>query len=261
MRNASDGRLVLIAIFAFACWLFIALPLIYAPSEASGFWAWLSKDASGFFTFLLLVLAAAQLALFWYQLRLIRVSLDEAKISASAAADAAKASARQAHIAEETFGKIERPYVFVFNISRLEVEDYIDADDDYRLLKVTYSIANHGKIPAIIKHAQISLGVFHEPLPPARLENYHQLVSAPVLAPGEVRSGIEESLRWDGEIRFDEWANRFPDLGAEELWFWAIVAYRGPFTDQHETRVCMRYDQATGWFTGPFGGADHSGEK
>ncbi len=107
----------------------------------------------------------------------------------------------------------------------------------------------------------ISLSVFPEPLSPARLEVHHPLIAAPILAPGEVRTRIEETLRWDGGIIRDEWGASYPALGADELWFWAIICYRGPFTDQHETRICLRYDGATGWFTGPFGGPEHSGEK
>ncbi|MCK1391690.1 hypothetical protein [Bradyrhizobium sp. 1] len=251
----------LTALSILAIWLFFGLPLIYAPAATTGLWGWLSRDASGFFTFLLLIVGAGQIVLFWYQLRLIRVSLDEAKISAAAAADAAKASSRQAYIAEETFAKIERPYLFVFKVSSLTVEEFEDVDGHYTWLNVKYSVANHGKIPAIIKCAQVSLSVFSEPLPPARLEVHHSLISAPIIAPGEVREGIEERLQWNGPVGNDEYQNLIPDLGTDELWFWAIIAYRGPFTDQHETRVCLRYDQATGWFTGPFGGPDHSGEK
>jgi hypothetical protein len=68
MPETTDGRIALVALVALAAWLLIGLPLIYLPT-GSGFWGWLSKDASGFFTFLLLVVAAGQLVLFWYQLR------------------------------------------------------------------------------------------------------------------------------------------------------------------------------------------------
>src|SRR4051812_32076592 len=121
MPKRTDGRIALVALAALAVWLLIGLPLIYLPTGAAGFWGWLSKDASGFFTFLLLIVAGLQLVLFWYQLRLIRVSLEEAKTTGIAAADAARASSRQAHVAEETFAKIERPYLFIFKASALEI--------------------------------------------------------------------------------------------------------------------------------------------
>jgi hypothetical protein len=224
-------------------------------------WHWLTHDAAGFFTAVLVVVGAVQLVLFIWQLRLIRTSLDDAKISADAAADAAKAASRQAHVAEETLAKIERPYLFVFNVSALKTDNYESAEDDYMLLRVTYSIANYGKIPAIIKSAQVGLSVFTEPLLPPRLEYNHPIIVSPILAPGEIRPNIEESLRWDGGIQRDEYGSEYPSLGNDELFFWVILLYRGPFTDQHETRMCWRYDTATGHFIGPHGGNEFSGEK
>jgi hypothetical protein len=222
---------------------------------------WLMHDASGFFTAALVIVGAVQLVLFIWQLRLIRTSLDDAKISADAAADAAKAAARQAHVAEETLAKIERPYLFAFNVSALSVETYEAADGDYSWLKVIYSIANYGKIPAIIKSAQVGLSAFTEPLSPPRLGYNHALIVSPILAPGEVRSSIEESLLWDGQLQRDEDGREYPALGDNDLFFWVIISYRGPFTDQHETRTCWRYDLATGRFIGPHGGSEFSGEK
>ena len=99
---------------------------------------WLTKDAGGFFAGLQFVVAAVQAVLFIYQLRLIRVSLDDAKVVSSAAT-------RQARVAEDTLNKIERPYLFVFNVSPLKVErweDYEDVTDCARLC-VTYSVANY----------------------------------------------------------------------------------------------------------------------
>jgi hypothetical protein len=86
-----------------------------SASEAIGS-NWLTKDASGFFAGLQFFVATIQAALFIYQLHLIRVSLDDAKTTSSAAT-------RQARVAEDTLNKIERPYLFVFNISSLKLSD------------------------------------------------------------------------------------------------------------------------------------------
>jgi hypothetical protein len=56
-------------------------------------WNWLTHDAAGLFTALLVVVGAVQIGVFLKQLRLIRESLAPAK----AAAEAAKESARAAH--------------------------------------------------------------------------------------------------------------------------------------------------------------------
>jgi hypothetical protein len=155
MPKTSDGKIALLALIAMAAWLLIALPIIYAPS-AFDLRKWLTHDAAGFFTSLLVIVGALQLALFIWQLRLIRASLDGAQIASDAAAVAAKAASRQAHIAEETLAKIERPYLFVFNVSSVKVETWEDIEGDGSRLAVTYSVANYGKLPAIIQWLQVS---------------------------------------------------------------------------------------------------------
>jgi hypothetical protein len=60
---------------------------------------WLTKDAAGFFTFLLVVVGAFQVGLFYVQLRLIRESLTPAK----EAADAARAAAEHIPIVERAY--------------------------------------------------------------------------------------------------------------------------------------------------------------
>jgi hypothetical protein len=254
------GVFLTIAVFA-AGMLFISPVPMKRAADIETWAGWFTKDAAGFFTFWLVIVGVGQVFLFWYQLKLIRYSLRDAKVAADAAADAAGAASRQAYVAEQSLAKIERPYLFVFNVSALRVDEIEDSEEDYTLLGVTYSVANYGKIPAIIKHPMVSLSTFTEPLAPARLDYNHSLIVSPILAAGERRDGIEENLRWDGKLKNDEWNNKFPALGDEELWFWAIVAYRGPFTDQHETRICWRYDTATGPFIGPYGGPEYSGEK
>jgi hypothetical protein len=222
---------------------------------------WLIHDAAGFFTLLLVIVGAVQVGLFVWQLKLIRTSLEDAKLAADAATDAATAASRQAHVAEETLAKIERPYLFVYNVSTIKVVDESHLyEDGTSFIGVTYSVANHGKIPAIIKFALASLSVSAEPLPPARLDYDHTLVVSPILAPGEIRIGIEERLKWE-DFKATEYDPIAPDFGQNELWFWVIITYRGPFSDQHETRICWRFDEATYRFIGPFGGSEHSGEK
>jgi flagellar basal body-associated protein FliL len=258
MPKTADGRIALVALIAIAVWLLIGLPLIYLPAGA-GFWGWLSKDASGFFTFLLLIVGAAQLVLFWYQLRLIRISLEDTKMTAIAAADAATASSRQADAAEQSLAKIERPYIFVHSVSALHVDKIDGFGRVFYELRVTYSVANHGKIPAIIGRPQVSLSVSPEPRASTNLSYDHPLFVSPVLAPGEVRTGIEETHPWYGEVYLDGFGKPWPRLD-EQLWFWAIIPYRGPFTDHHETRLCLLYDQDTNRFMGPFGHPERTGE-
>jgi hypothetical protein len=86
-------------------------------------------DATAFFTLALVVVGSIQLGLFLWQLRLIRKSLIDAQESADAAAKAAEAATRQARVAEDSLTKLERPYLFVFNLSPLEVDEIEDPED------------------------------------------------------------------------------------------------------------------------------------
>jgi hypothetical protein len=82
---------------------------------------------------------------------------------------------------------------------------------------------------------------------------------SPILAAGEVRESIEETLDW-GKLKNTEDGDVVPDLGTDVLFFWVIITYRGPFTDHHETMACWRYDEPTGRFIGPHGGDQYNRE-
>lgn len=216
--------------------------------------SWLTKDASGFFAGLQFVVATIQAALFIYQLRLIRISLDDAKVASSAAA-------RQARVAEDTLNKIERPYLFVFNVSSLKIEpweDYEDGSSGTRL-SVAYSVANFGKLPAVIEDMQVSLSVHTEPLPPANYDFNHPLAVSAVLVPGEPRNDLDEGLQWD-DVTLNEYEGHTPNFGGQNLFFWVIVRYRGTLSGGHVTRACWRYDERTGRFVEFNGGPEHNSQ-
>ena len=216
--------------------------------------SWLTKDASGFFAGLQFVVATVQAVLFIYQLRLIRVSLDDATVVSSA-------TTRQARVAEDTLNKIERPYLFVFNVSSLKVvrwDDYTDGSSGTRLC-VTYSVANYGKLPAIIEDMQVSLSVFADPLPPANYDFDHPLAVSAVLVPGEPRNDLEEGLQWD-DVELNDYEGDRPNFGGKHLFFWVVIRYRGTFSMGHATRACWRYDERTGRFVEFNGGPEHNSQ-
>jgi hypothetical protein len=64
--------------------------------EWGEFWNWLTKDTTGFFSSLLVIIAGGQLALFYVQLRLIGESLVDARKAAKSAEDAANAALENA---------------------------------------------------------------------------------------------------------------------------------------------------------------------
>ena len=91
---------------------------------------------SALFAFLLSVFAAVQIALFVWQLKLIRKSLDVAKESADAALETAKSITAS-----------ERAYVFV-NVKI--VDDIISTPSGNAQSRFKANFCNHGKTPAII---------------------------------------------------------------------------------------------------------------
>jgi len=225
---------------------------------------WITSDnLLALFTLGLVIVGGIQLRFFYVQLRLISQSLADAKEAAEGTTAAAKAATRQAKIAEDSLAKLERPYLFIFNVGRLKTEKLEDPEaegsGDDILLSVTYSVANYGKIPAIIKHAQAGLSVAVNPISPNRLPYSHTLIVSPIFASGETRHKMVERFTWNGAYGNGEYEEIVPDFGKDNtLFFWIIIGYRGPFTDGHEIRMCWRYDEATGRFIGPHGDETYS---
>jgi hypothetical protein len=156
------------------------------------------------------------------------------------------AAERSASVAERALADIERPYLFVFNVGRLTIQDFYDLEEDevgYNL-KVTYEVANHGKIPAIIESLRANLSVFTDPLDPLAADFDHPLVVAPVLAAGEKRADVPVDIGW-ADMETDEYGNVVPNFGQHTLFLRVVINYRGPFTRGHETSIALRYDERT----------------
>jgi hypothetical protein len=103
--------------------------------QHEGLWDWITHDAAGFFT--LWLVGGGQLALFYVQLRIIRKSLDDAKIAADAAKDAANAAKDQVKLARTEFIATHRPRLIVHEV-------YIDGG------RIWFRLANIGSTKATI---------------------------------------------------------------------------------------------------------------
>jgi hypothetical protein len=121
------------------------------------FGQWITHDAAGFFTLLLVVVGVFQLGLFYYQLRLIRESLEDARV----AADAATKSANAATLNAQAVINAERAHLFVSiegeNIASLISNaaaapvPAVMEDGQIHGLNLSYALKNYGKTPAVIK--------------------------------------------------------------------------------------------------------------
>jgi hypothetical protein len=254
MLKCCEDRIVLGGLAAFAIWAFIMLPLLSADDNLIiAFWRWSTHDPVAAFT---AVLAISTIGLWIVTWRSgVRQSAD---MQASIAA-----AQKSAELAEHALTKLERPYIFVSNVGRLETDIIEDQEENYgeALLSIKYSVANYGKIPAIIVDARASLHVSVAPRNPDHLPHSHSLVVSPIFAPGDARHEIPEWLVWS-DHGHDEDGSYIPILGEDRsLFFWIVITYRGPFTDGHETRACWRYNESTGRFVAAHGGPDYNSEK
>jgi hypothetical protein len=157
---------VVIVFTVLTAWLLVGSwqPLRHQPAETravpqgpnepkpkeGGFWNWLTHDAAGFFTVLLVIVGGTQVGLFFWQLRLIKATLGPAK----EAAEAADLNAQAVINAQRA-----RLYVI---IESQTIESEVKAAvaprlpplaDDVRLehLTIEYSFRNYGKTPAFIQ--------------------------------------------------------------------------------------------------------------
>jgi hypothetical protein len=250
MPKACTDRVIMFAVIGLVAWGIVILPLLsmlswaqgqpthdpasqHATEESKAEEPWLTKDAAGFFTFLLVVIGGFQLGLFYWQLRYMREGMEDATL-------AAKAATKQARIAEETQTNLQRPYIFVFGIQRL-------LRDPQGQWLVTYNVANYGSIPAIIEDVWVGFVTSDagDPPLPLQIAEDHILATAPSMQAGERRDGIYEYMpdgmntgtlimSGSGEIMEVD----APELNLpsnSDMFVRIVIQYRGPFSKGHET--------------------------
>jgi hypothetical protein len=160
------------------------------------------------------------------------------------------AAERQAKVSEDAFTKLERPYVYIFEISPFMFDRKAPLSGS-SLVFIGYSVANYGKTPAIIKHAS---GILHSvdyrtatgPDFPLPFAYDHPLITSPIIATNEIRTNIRENVASSSvEFVLDEHNNPIPKATAyQDVFLWIIISYKGPFTDHHEISGCWRWDSA-----------------
>lgn len=225
------------------------------------------------FTLLLFFAAVGQIGLFVWQLRLIRKSLDDAKIAADAATIAARAAKRsaiasvtQAKIARDTLTKVQRPWIFVFGVKFLETRNDVAGITPF----VEYTVANYGQTPAIVLNMGASFSENQiDPGVPLRVDDDHPILVAPILEPDKVHHNLKELIPEnfipeDLGIMIDlatGTTHPIPRIAdGENLFFKVIIEYRGAFTKGHVTSACWRYSRTNNHFV-QYGHADYNYEQ
>jgi len=120
---------------------------------------WLTKDASGFFTFALVWVGGIQAWFFWVQLRLIRASLVDAKTAAGAAERAATATENAVELSRQTAERQLRAYVHIVG------KDFLIQGDEHERFVNQFSVVNSGQTPAYKLKIDSVVQVLPRPLP------------------------------------------------------------------------------------------------
>ena len=207
---------------------------------------WLTKDAGGFFTFLLVVVGGLQLLLFAWQLWLIRESLKDAKLAADAARDAAKAATLQAETAAKEFISSHRPKLIVRELLRLT------SVSPGRSIELRYVIANVGSSDAEVVESHVEIQDIRDgilrPLQPFEGANP---IGRAVLAPGSHifrEQGSTVSTLSLAVSRMVEERQRARGRQTEDgrgVYFRGFVIYADKNGVRRRTGFCRIYDAET----------------
>jgi hypothetical protein len=196
MPRCWPDRVIMYCVIGLVAWAIIGLPPLrsfwpaYNPAKAQTAEPtangaktqepWLTKDAAGFFTFVLVVVGSVQVALFLWQLWLIRESLDDTKIAAEAAKQAADVAKIQTETAKATLQTMQdtaerqlRAYVFaepatfsssVYNRARPREVGLVKNTGPMQRLTYQVRITNTGQTPAFDFRQATAHDVFDEPV-------------------------------------------------------------------------------------------------
>lgn len=215
-------------------------------SELTGS-TWLTKDAAGFFTFGLMVVGIGQALLFYFQLRYMLIGMRDATVAAQAAKLSAEAAIKSAYVSERALTELERPWLFAFGIKVVPINQLGE-------WTVEFTVANFGKMPAIIEHARLGFVISDcaEPSIPLFAGDDHDLVVSPILQAGERRI-IKEAFPnvEDGSVSFRVLQSHSGEILEStpayepppnfDSFFRIVINYRGPNTKAHESCALWLY--------------------
>jgi hypothetical protein len=189
-----------------------------AHSQERGFWNWVTHDAAGFFTLWLVIVGGAQVGLFYWQLRLIRIASDDAKRAGLAAERAADATAASVDLARDTAQRQLRAYIGTFEMS-LRVHPLEGSGFGY----ITHiEIRNFGQTPAYEMMLWADTAV---DIPGALL--FSDTPESPVVSGGIAypSAGLHiRRFKKISEAEVEEIRNR-----TKSVFFWGTVSYKDAF--------------------------------
>jgi hypothetical protein len=211
--------------------------------EGSGLWNWLTRDATGLFTGVLVLVGAIQIGVFLGQLRLIRRTLGPAEEAAKAARDAA-------NVANDALTKLESPFVGIEILESGFKSKLVSAGEYYVTLEESlhFQFINHGRSPATIiemfdKFEICATDKLPPPLDPHGLRN--QVPFGVILSADGGRS--PPSTRNQSED-IDPQEFMRVTVGDDALAFIGYVRFRDIFNRDYITGFCLRLARYDGRF-------------
>lgn len=117
--------------------------------KAMAWWAMWMSFAAG----IQILVSTAGVCLLLRNLKLVRESNANARQSTRTAIKATKAAQKSADIQEESFRRLERPYLFV----RLTNTDGLRVSRPGQIPWLSYTLVNYGKMPAILRSISVRL--------------------------------------------------------------------------------------------------------
>jgi hypothetical protein len=114
---------------------------------------------------------------------------------------------------------------------------------------VAYQVANYGKTPATVEAVFAGVSVGQLPSEPHQISGWHSLLRLPILTPNEKRKDL--AVQFPDTVLIDEYADAdtpptpVPKVTEDGANFYVrvIIKYRGPFSTEHETSACWRWEQ------------------
>jgi hypothetical protein len=209
-----------------------------SEGDPSGGWAWLSKDAAGFFTFGLVVIGIGQALLFFIQLRYMRQGMTDAATAANAAKDGAHAARDSADVSKLAMIAGERAYVHYSGCRWISHISRIDGSVFWRIRPLWI---NAGNTPARKMRVYVHYELLDHVLPPDypfrpdEVPIHEGMIAAKGL--------IESSPR-------DIFGHELRDVidGKKFLYIWGVIRYSDVFpgTPERITKFCVFATNITG---------------
>ena len=168
---------------------------------------------------------------------LLAATLHETWKAGQSAAEIFTQTKRQADLAEQSYKRLERPYLFIEFATTSRLREV--APEGTASLK--YTFVNYGKLPAVLRSIAILLQ--DNPTLPLRVPLAIDDRTYGVIAPGGKAPKIREVFVTNGTP-----GRRYDNIDAKQLILHGYVAYEDPTGAYHHDSFCMRgIDGGTGF--------------